>query len=468
MFTLWVLLAINTMNFYDRQVLGVVAEPVRKELRLSDAAYGWLTPAFVVLYAVAGIPLGLWVDFGRRTKILAAGVAVWSLLTACSGLAWSFWSLFLMRLGVGIGEATCAPAANSLLGDLFPRRRRAWAISVFMIGLPLGLGLSSVISGNIAHLWGWRAAFFVACVPGLALAVLCLAIPEPSRGAAEEQAIGASRRQGSPLLAVLKIPTMWWIILTGALHNFNMYAIGAFLAPFLQRYHGLGTAGAGWLSGLVYGCGGVGIFLGGWVCDRVARRRIRGRLEVSTLAVAVGVPCFFLALQQPPRDIWGVTAWLLPACVLFYLYYPGVYAAIQDIVEPALRGTAMAVYFFAMYLLAAFGPVITGSVSDYFARQAAAESNAQVVLPASGATTVALGASPLGAGPLAAVSALKAGRIGETIEGYRATGLHHALYLIPALGVLLVVALFIASRTVKKDFLKLQKWMDARAAGAQE
>ena len=103
----------------------MVAEPVRKELRLNDAAYGWLTPAFVVLYAVAGIPLGLWVDFGRRTKILAAGVAVWSLLTACSGLAWSFWSLFLMRLGVGIGEATCAPAANSLLQSIIgvPRGR---------------------------------------------------------------------------------------------------------------------------------------------------------------------------------------------------------------------------------------------------------------------------------------------------------------------------------------------------------
>jgi MFS family permease len=465
MFTLWVLLAINTMNFYDRQVLGVVAEPVRNELGLNDTAYGWLTPAFVVLYAVMGIPLGLWADVGRRTRILALGVAVWSLLTACSGLAWSFWSLFVMRLGVGIGEAACAPAANSLLGDLFPRQRRAWAISVFMIGLPVGLGLSSVVSGALAHSWGWRAAFFVACLPGLGLALLCLCVPEPARGAAEEYAIGASRRQGSPLLAVLKIPTLWWIILTGALHNFNMYAIGAFLSPFLQRYHGLSTAGAGWVSGLIYGCGGLGIFLGGWVCDRAGRRRVRGRLEVSALALAVGVPCFFVALRQPPGDVGGVIAWLLPACLLFYVYYSGVYAAIQDIVEPARRGTAMAVYFFAMYLLAAFGPVITGAVSDYFARQAAAtDPAARVALPAASATSVALGATPLGAGPVSAVSAIRAGRTREITEGYKAIGLHKALYLIPALGVILVLALFIASRTVLRDYQKLQQWCEARAA----
>src|SRR5262249_18288082 len=151
-------------------------------------------------------------------------------------LAWNFWSLFLMRLGVGIGEATCAPTANSLLGDLFPRAQRARAISIFMLGLPFGLGLSFIVSGNVADLWGWRAAFFVAALPGLVLGVLSLWIPEPPRGAAEEHRIGAARRQGSPLLLVLQIPTMWWIILSGALHNFNMYAIGSFLSPYLQRY----------------------------------------------------------------------------------------------------------------------------------------------------------------------------------------------------------------------------------------
>src|SRR5262249_59709075 len=115
-----VLRAINEMNFFARQIPGAVAEPLRKELELSDAQVGWLTPAFLLLYAVIGIPLGRWADLGRRTRILSVGVALWSVLTAVSGMAWNFWSLFLMRLGVGVGEAGCAPTANSPLGDLYP------------------------------------------------------------------------------------------------------------------------------------------------------------------------------------------------------------------------------------------------------------------------------------------------------------------------------------------------------------
>ena len=122
--TLGVLLAINTLNFYDRQVLGAVAEPVRQQLDLDDAQYGWLTPAFVLLYAAAGVPLGRLADRGRRTRLLAGGVALWSVLTALSGLAWSFWSMFALRLGVGVGEAACAPAAN--VKESILRAPRRW------------------------------------------------------------------------------------------------------------------------------------------------------------------------------------------------------------------------------------------------------------------------------------------------------------------------------------------------------
>jgi predicted MFS family arabinose efflux permease len=337
-FTLLVLLGINAMNFFDRQVPGAVTEPMRKELDLSDFQLGWLTPAFLILYATVGVPLGRWSDIGRRTRILAAGVMVWSALTAVSGLAWNFASLFLMRLGVGIGEATCAPTANSLVGDLFPPERRARAISVFMLGLPIGLGLGFIVSGTIAQHWGWRSAFYLAALPGLVLGLLSLWIPEPARGTVEAHAVGGERRQGSPVLLVLRIPTMWWIILSGALHNFNMYAIGSFLSPYLSRYHGVSLQAASWISGVVYGCfGGLGIFLGGWACDWIVRRRIRGRLEITTLALACGIPCIYLALLQPAREVWQFAAWMLPGCMMLYVYYSGVYAAIQDIVEPALR-----------------------------------------------------------------------------------------------------------------------------------
>ncbi len=428
-FTLGVLLAINALNFYDRQVLGAVAEPVRKQLALDDVQYGWLTPAFVLLYAVAGMPLGRLADRGRRTRILAVGVLLWSVMTALSGLAWSFWSMFALRLGVGIGEATCAPTANSLLGDLFPRERRARALAVFMIGLPLGLALSSLVSGMIARQWGWRPAFCVAGLPGLVLGILCLLIPEPARGTAETHDVGVERRRGSPLVLVLSIPTMWWIILSGALHNFNMYAVGAFLTPFLQRYHGLNIAEAGWVSAAAYACGGVGLFLGGWVCDRIVRRRITGRLEIAMLASAVAGGCIFFALRQEARAVVAFTAWMLPGCLFLYVYYAGVYAAIQDIIEPALRGTAMAVYFFVMYLFAASGPVLTGWLSKSLAARAAA-----------------------------ADAAKTAG------DWHTAVGLHEALYIVPLLAVLLVVVLFLASRTVQRDYETLQKWMAIQAS----
>jgi MFS family permease len=419
------LLGINTMNFYDRQVVGAVAQPLKKAWGLTDLESGALGTAFILLYAVVGLPLGRWADVGRRTHILAAGVAVWSAFTAASGLAWNFWSLFAARLGVGVGEASCAPAANSLLGDLFPAERRARAISVFMVGLPVGLGLSFIISGTLAQRFGWQSALFVASAPGFVLGMLALAIPEPRRGGAESRPVGAARRSGSAVLAVLGIPTLWWIIASGALHNFNMYALGHFLTSLLERYHHLDTEKAGWICGVVYGLGGLGILLGGWLCDRAVQARISGRLEVTTLALAVATPCIYMALRQPQGEAWRFAAWLLPGSMLLYVYYSGVYAAIQDIVEPALRGTAMALYFFAMYLLgAALGPIAMGWISDHFARQAQLAE---------------------GAAKLTAV--------------HEAIGLHQAMYVVPLLGVGLVVVLFAASRTVTRDYRRLHEAM---------
>src|SRR5439155_6314430 len=135
---------------------------------------------------------------------------------------------------------------------------------------------------------------------------------------------------------------------SGALHNFNMYALGTFLASFLRRYHGVGVERAGQLGGLVYGCGAVGIFAAGWLGDRALRRGVGGRLHVAWVGAAAAVPCLLLALAAPPGRPGLCAAWLLPACLLLYAYYGTVYATIQDIIEPSARGTAMAIYFCAM------------------------------------------------------------------------------------------------------------------------
>jgi MFS family permease len=431
-FTLCVLLGINTMNFFDRQILPAVQEKIRQEWGLSDSELGWLGTAFILLYAVVGLPLGRLADVGRRKWILAAGVALWSLLTLGAGFAWSFWSLFVLRLGVGVGEASCAPTASSLIGDLVPAERRARALAVFMLGLPLGLALSFLVSGTIAERRSWQEAFFVAGVPGLLLAALALFIADPVRGGADPHAPAAAGALpfGAVLRRVLGLPTMWWIIASGALHNFNMYALGTFLASFLKRYHAVSVEVAGQLSGLVYGFGALGIFAAGWLGDRAFRRGVSGRLHVAWVGLAAAVPCLLLALDAPAGDVGRCAVWLLPACMLLYAYYGTVYATIQDIIEPSLRGSAMAIYFCAMYFLGAvLGPVATGWVSDRCARRAAAADGSPAVT-----------------------------------EWHKAVGLHDAMYLIPVLNAALVVVLFAASRTVKGDYLRQRGRLQGAAA----
>jgi MFS family permease len=418
------------MNFYDRQIVAAVMEPLRKEWGLNDSAMGMLGTAFTLLYAAVGVPLGRLADSWSRTRLLSIGVSVWSLLTAASGLTWNYASLFMTRLGVGVGEASCAPAANSLIGDLFPPARRARALAMFMLGLPIGLFLSYWVSGRMAHAYGWRCAFYVACPPGLLLAALSLWIREPRRGAVEAGANAGRRRAGSPYRLVLGMPTMLWLILSGVLHNFNMYAVNSFLTAFLSRYHGLNLKEASFDTAVVLGAVGViGLLGGGWAADRLARWRVSGRLWVPAVAVMAAAPCIYLALEQRPGALVSFLLLMGTGSMLMFVYYASVYAAIQEVVEPGLRGTAMALYFFGMYLLgASLGPLGTGLLSDHFAHQAMAQAGATVLT-----------------------------------EQFKATGLHHAMYVIPFLCLVLAGVLFAAARAMPADSKRLRDWMMSEA-----
>jgi len=425
--TLFVLFLLNALNFFDRNILGAIVEPLRREWGLRDAQIGWIGTAFTLLYAVVGLPLGRLADHARRTRLLGGGALLWSAMTAISGLTTSFAGLFAARLGVGVGEAVCAPAATSLIGDLFPSARRGRATAIFMLGLPVGLGLSYAVGGAVAQAWGWRAAFFVAGLPGLVVGALCLALPEPARGTSEPHPIGAQRRSESALALLTQTPTLLWIIVSGALHNFNMYALATFVPALLIRHHGLGVRQAGALSGLMFGVfGGIGLLVGGWVSDRAAARKEGGRLLVSTWALALSVPLLVLFLVQPRGEIGRALAFVCPALLLMYLYYAPVYATIQDVVEPARRGLAMAVYFCAMYVMgASMGPVGTGLLSDRLAARAAAAAGSPLVT-----------------------------------EAARAQGLHEAMYLVPGLSVILAVVLFAGARASVRDRRALTSWME--------
>ena len=428
-FALFVLFAINLLNFFDRQLPGALGEPIRQEFHLSDTSLGLLGTVATLIYALVGLPLGRLADQWSRTRLLALGTAVWSLLTGASGLALNYTQLFVSRLGVGVGEATCAPTGQSLIGDLFPPQQRARAMGVFMLGLPAGLFLAYVSAGAIGAAFGWRAAFLFACIPGLLLAWLALRIVEPVRGAQDAArpiiaaATGAATVE-SPYAAVLKLPTMWWIILSGIFHNFNMYAINAFQTPFLQRFHEMGLRQASNVSAISVGAvGAIGLLAGGWVADKMSAKRRDGRLLCAACSMAVAAPAIFFALNQPKGSIAAFMVLMAIGTMTMFVYYATVYAAIQDVIEPRLRGTAVAIYFCAMYVLgASLGPLGMGMLSDHFAHQAMRDA---------GATAMT--------------------------ESAKAIGLHSAMYAIPVLAVLASLVLFAGSRTVEADIRKQER-----------
>jgi MFS family permease len=406
--SLAVLFFVNVLNYYDRQALGAVAEPLRRDFGLSDTQLGGLSTLFIVLYAVAGLPLGRLADTWSRRKLMAIGVSVWAGLTALGASASSYAMLAATRLGVGIGEAVCAPAANSWIGALVPATQRARAMAGFMMAVPVGVMLSSAVTGPAAQAWGWRPALALAAVPAILLVPALLWLKEPERPAIPPSGSGAPS-------SLLRLPALWWIAASGAILNFALYSFSAFLPAFLKRYHGLSVAQAGVWTGIGSGVAGVlGAALAGIWGDRIIARWSNGRLLLAAGAAMVASPLAFAAIALPAGSSTAALLLIMPAYGLLQMYYGLVYAAINDVVEPALRGTAMAGYLLVTYLGgAAFGPLFTGMLSDHFARQS--------------------------------------GAVGEAA---RAIGLHHAMYVVPVMALVLAAVLWGGARATREGLIR--------------
>ena len=403
--TLAVLFLVNVLNIYDRQVLGAILEPLRREFHLSDSQLGALPAIFTVVYALAGLPLGRLADTWSRKRLLAIGVALWACLTGLGSLATTYAALFVTRMGVGIGEAVCAPAATSWIGDLVPAARRARAMAGFMMAVPVGVMLSFAISGPVAQSHGWRVALALAAAPALVLVPALVRLEEP------EVRVTDSPADQSIFLYFLRIRALWWIAASGAIVNFVLYSFSTFIAAFLTRVHGLSVGQAGVWSGIGSGVAGIlGALAAGALGDRA---RDAGRLRFAAWAAAISVAPATIAIALPRGTAAGAISLLMLAYGLLQMYYGLVYAALQDIVGPGMRGTAMAAYYMVMYLCGgSLGPLVTGRLSDWFARLAAH------------------GAIPVGA------------------EAARAIGLQHAMYLVPALSLALALVLVAAARAI--------------------
>ncbi|BAT59703.1 hexuronate transporter [Variibacter gotjawalensis] len=430
---LFLLFAANLFNFFDRTIPAIIAEPIRHEWNLSDFQLGIIGAAFTVIYAIAGLPLGRMSDTGSRKKIMAWGLIAWSACTAAGGAAWSFGSFLFSRVAVGIGESAYAPAATSLIGDLFPANKRSRAMGIYMLGLPLGLLLCFFSVGAIVKYFdSWRAPLILAMFPGLVIAVAMFFIKEPARGAAESTKV-AQTPVANPIRKILKIKTLWWVTLASITLNFASYAANGFLVVLCVRYFKMSLGDASISVGVIAGISGlIGLVFGGYVADFAHKKSEFGRLYLGAAGLVIsGVLTWYaltLSASQAMLFIFVFSiGWLFQ-----YAFYVSVYPAIQDVVEPRLRATAMAIHFGALYILGgAWGSMVVGGLSDYYAHQA---------MEAAGATKMA--------------------------EIYKATGLHDAMFLVPICLVATGVAIFFASRTLPADAKAMLEGTAADVAGA--
>ena len=380
--TLWVLLAVYTLNFLDRQILNILAEPIKRDLGLTDTQLGLLAgPAFAVFYAVLGIPIARYADRGstNRVTLISAALAIWSGMTVLCGFAQNFWQMALARIGVGVGEAGCTPSAHSLISDAVAPEKRASAIAFYGMGVPIGTLLGLVIGGVVNDIWGWRAALMLVGAPGLLLAlILPFLLRDPRRFGLLKGEAAAARPPPIPVReAVAEIFTSRAYVLllvAASFAAFLSYGKGLWTLSLFIRSHGMTTTEVGVIGAVSLGIAGIfGTWLGGWAADRFGTINRRHILTLPAVGMAVAAPIQFLGYGAP---IWWVAGLLiLVPTILNAAYYGPTYACVQGLVRKELRAVAASVMLFGQNLIGlGLGPFVFGALSDYLQPMAGTES----------------------------------------------------------------------------------------------
>jgi MFS family permease len=378
------LVIVYVFNFLDRQIVTILAEPIKVDLGLSDTQIGLMTGlAFAIFYTVLGIPIARLADRSNRVTIISIALVIWSGMTAVCGMAQNFVQMLAARIGVGVGEAGCSPPAHSLIADYFPPEKRASALSIYALGIPIGSILGLLTGGWIAEFYGWRMAFFLVGVPGIVLAIVFkLTVREPLRGMSDIAA-GAAQPQpplGVTLRTLMRNRTMAHLALGGALTAFVGYGLGQWLPAFFIRTHGLGVAETATYFGLVLGvASAAGTFLGGAIADRLAvwDRRIYAWLPAA--GVLVAFPFFFIALLLD-RPYLAIAILITPN-LLNSLWLGPAFGTIQNLAPMRMRAMASAVLLFIVNIVGlGLGPFAVGVISDLLSGRFGGESLRYAIL----------------------------------------------------------------------------------------
>ena len=368
-YALGVLFVVYVTNQVDRQIMGILLEPIKRDLGVSDTQMGFLVGfTFALFYASMGIPIAMLADRRNRRNIIATAVAFWSAMTVACGYAQSFVQLTLARIGVGIGEAGSNPPSQSMISDLFPVGERGTAMSIYATAMNVGVLLSFLVGGWISQYWDWRTTFIVIGAPGLIVAlVVRYTMVEPVRVTGSSVPDFQRVRLGEVLSVMFRTTATRNVMLGASMAAFVGYGMIIWMPAFFVRSHGLSQAETGMTLALFTGVvGAMGTFVSGTICDRMSRRDPRWTPWVVAIAKGLTVP--FLGVFFLLSDL--TTALIVYAIPAFLggFYLGPAYALVQNLVKPEMRAAAAAVSLFMMNMIGlGFGPQIVGIASDLLA-----------------------------------------------------------------------------------------------------
>ena len=386
-YVLFILVVVYTFNFIDRQIVGILAVPIKADLGLTDSQLGLMGGlAFALFYTGLGIPVAMLADRFSRTWIMTVALVIWSGMTAASGLATNFWQLFAARLGVGVGEAGGVAPAYSLISDFFPPNHRARAMSVYSFGIPIGSAIGIVFGGIIASMIDWRWAFFIVGIAGVVIApIFRMTIKEPPRGQFDRQREKVKAPSLKLIVQTLMTKPSFWLLSLGASFSSMMgYGVFFWLPSFFVRSYNLTLLNASLFYGAVLLIGGLaGIWVGGWLGDRFGQDQRSQYARIPAIAFLCTVPFYIAAILSPTLTLAFFV--LLVPTALGLAWLGPVISAIQHLVRPDMRATASAIFLFINNLIGiGLGTYAIGALSDTLTAQFGDESLRYSILAGTG------------------------------------------------------------------------------------